>query len=150
MENKKLRTLLKKKLHPLISYAFLVGVGAIAVSGTASIAGTGLTDLVEPGLALQTRPSAVLPAHEEWPQDMASLKASAAEFSIQLAAIKSLVAELERLGRAPTDELLEAIGQGEQLVTVIAQANTLAEIGNFNAAMRLVEIGRVISENAKF
>lgn len=137
---------IKKKLHPMMSYAFLIGLGAVAISSTAQTLGTetevGLTP-TDQYVAASAKPPAP-------PQDLASLKASAAEFSEQLSIIKGQIKELESYGRVPPAALMDAIGEGEQLADVIAKAPDLAAIGEGDPAAKLQQIGRRISQNAKF
>jgi len=140
------RSVLKKRLHPFLSYAALLGIGAIAVSSTGSLVGANTENkvtvpVVAPVSAL-AKPAA--------PTDLAALKASATEFAAQLSIIKNQVAELEKYGRSPAPALMDAIGQGDQLVAIIEQAQTLNDIGEPNPASKLQSIGAAIAANSKF
>ena len=146
MKRKKPQTLLKKKLHPLLSYAALLGVGAIAVSSTGSITGANTENaVIMPIVAPETAPTK--PAA---PADLAALKASATEFATQLTIIKSQVSELEKYGRTPSPALTNAIAQGDRLVGAIEQAQTLTDINEPDAATKLQSIGAAIAANSKF
>jgi hypothetical protein len=147
----KLSSLLKKKLHPFLGYAFLFGLSAVALSSTARLVGPELDNFTPPSAAVAPQPPTITPPKPEtWPQDLESLKASARQFAAQLAVIKSQVAELEKYGRQPPQALMDAIGEGEQLTAVISRANTLEQIGNFDAAAKLQAIGSEISANSRF
>jgi hypothetical protein len=137
---------LKKKLHPMLSYAFLLGLGAVAISSTAQTVGTETVAASAPNLPA-VRAEASSPAPQ---RDLSSLKASAAEFADQLSIIKGQIAELQSYGRVPPAALMDAIGEGEQLADVIAKAQSLTDIGESDPATKLQQIGRRISQNAKF
>ena len=144
-KKKGLGLILKKKLHPLLSYAVLFGIGAIAVSTTGSVVGVRTAEPPTVPVA------AAIPAKQPLPAaDLTHLQAAALDFSAQLSVIKSQIAELEKYGRTPSAALLDAIGQGDQLTAVIAQANTLADIGEPDAAAKLQAIGSKIAANSKF
>jgi hypothetical protein len=143
-KKKTIRSIMKRSLHPLLSYAVLFGVGAIAVSSTGSIAGTNTEEAAPVPVAVHVQTQTVAPV------DLAKLKASAFEFSAQLAIIKGQVAELEKYGRNPDPALKEAIGQGEQFASMIMQAQTPGEIGVDDPAAKLQSIGAAIAANSKF
>jgi hypothetical protein len=82
--------LLRRKLHPFLSYAVMLGVGAIAVSSTGSIVGANTENTIVAPVAV----ARAAPAKPAAPTDMAELKASATEFAAQLSIIKSQIAEL--------------------------------------------------------
>lgn len=143
-KKKTIRSIMKQSLHPLLSYAVLFGVGAIAVSSTGSIAGTDIEAPAADPVIVHAQIKTPAPA------DLAKLKASASEFAAQLAIIKGQVAELETYGRNPDPALKEAIGQGEQFASMIMQAQTLDEIGVDDPAAKLQSIGAAIAANSKF
>jgi hypothetical protein len=145
-KKKKTGAILKKRLHPILSYAVLFGVGAVAVSSTGSIVGADTESTVPVAIVAPTPAAAKAPATA----DVAALKTSATEFASQLSIIKSQVAELQKYGRTPSPALTDAIGQGEQLVVIIEQAQTLTDIGDFDAAVKLQSIGAAIAANSKF
>ncbi len=140
------RSVLKKHLHPFLSYAALLGVGAIAVSTTGSLAGANTETAAVPAI--------VAPAHHAakpaTADDLDKLKTAAAEFAAQLSVIKSQVAELEKYGRVPPPALMSAIDQGDQLVASIVNAQTMAEINDPSPATSLQAIGSSIAANSKF
>jgi len=144
MKRKKPQTLLKRKLHPLLSYAVLFGVGAIAVSSTGANVGAN-SETTAPVPAVSRAPAKPVAS-----ADLNELKAAAVEFASQLSVIKSQVAELEKYGRTPSPALMNAISEGDQLVAAIAQAKTLNDIGDFDAAAKLQSIGAAIAANSKF
>jgi len=145
-KKKSVHTFLKQRLHPFISYAALLGVGAIAISSSGSLVGANTENtIVAPIAATQT--TSAKPAT---PTNLVALKASATEFAAQLTIIKSQVAELEKYGRSPAPALMDAIGQGDQMVAIIEQAQTLNDIGEPNPAAKLQSIGAAIAANSKF
>jgi len=140
------RSILKKSLHPFLSYAVMLGVGAIAVSSTGSIVGANTENtIVAPVVAMRAAP-----AKPAAPTDIAELKASATEFAAQLSIIKSQIAELEKYGHTPSPTLMDAIGQGDQLVSSIISAQTFGDIGESDPAAKLQSIGAAIAANSKF
>jgi len=144
-KKKSVHSLLKKRLHPFLSYAALLGVGAIAVSTTGSLAGAN-TESAAPAIVASVRHAAKPVAAA----DLDKLKTAAAEFAAQLSVIKSQVAELEKYGRVPPPALMSAIEQGDRLVASIAAAQTFNEINDPNAAATLQSIGSTIAANSKF
>jgi hypothetical protein len=145
-KKKKIALILKKKLHPFLSYATLIGVGAIAVSSTGSLVGVNTENtVIMPIVAAETAP-----LKSTTPENLVALKTSATEFASQLSIIKSQIGELEKYGHNPPPALIDAIDQGDQLVATIEQAQTLKDIGDFDAASRLQSIGAAIAANSKF
>jgi len=151
MKKKKTLSALKKKIHPFISYAFLFGVGAVAISGTAAYVGPELDNYQPAPTAnvLTTGANQNLPKND-WPDDIATLKENSRQFSEQLSIIKNQIDELKKYGRIPPAELMNAIGEGEQLTAIIAKALSYEEIGDFNPAIKLQSIGRRVREYSKF
>jgi hypothetical protein len=145
-KKKRVLTVLKQRLHPFLSYAALLGVGAIAVSATGSLAGANTETAASPAAAAAIHRAAKPAA----PADLAKLKAAATEFAAQLSVIKSQVAELEKYGRVPPAALMGAIDQGDRLVASIVNAQTLSDIGDPAPAATLQTIGAVIAGNSKF
>jgi len=146
-KNKSVRFLLKKRLSPFLSYAALIGVGAIAVSATGTLVGND-TGALPP-------PDVVAPAHHVTklaaaPVDLDKLKIAAGEFATQLSIIKLQVAELEKYGRVPSPALMQAIDNGDRLVASIVAAQTPSDIDEPDPAAALQTIGAAIAANSKF
>jgi hypothetical protein len=141
-----MKTLLKKRIHPVLGYAFLFGAGIISLNQTMATVEPSVQHLVPATTAPQT---AIFPSAPE-PADLPTLKIAAQEFSAQLATVKNQAGQLEKLGRTPPQELYDAIGQGEQLVAIINQASSLDDLKGMNAGHQMLTIARAISDNSKF
>jgi len=82
--------------------------------------------------------------------DLAALKESASKFSLQISAIKTQINQLEALGYPAPQKLTDTIGEGEQLIAMILQASSLADLDDINAGARLESIGARIRANSKY
>ena len=145
-KKKSVHTLLKKRLHPLLSYAVLFGVGAVAVSSTGSFAGAN----TEKAILIPAVAPAHVAAAPAVPADLDKLKAAATEFATQLSIIRSQVAELEKYGRTPPPALMNALDQGDRLVANINAARTLSDVKDPDPAAKLQSIGAAIAAGSKF
>ncbi len=150
---KSARSIFKKKLHPFVGYAFLIGAGAIGITSASPLMTpkdrATIAPLVAP--ANETTPPTIPTAvKNDLPNDFESLKEAAAQFASQLKIIKAQVAQLNALGRTPPSALTDAIGQGEQLTGVIAAAQKMSDIGETDPALKLQTIGSNIAANSRF
>jgi hypothetical protein len=145
-KKKSVHTLLKKRLHPLLSYAVLFGVGAIAVSSTGSFAGANTENTTLIPAPAPVRAAAVPAA----PVDLDKLKTAATEFAAQLSIIRSQIAELEKYGRTPSPALMNALDQGDRLVANINEARTPSELNDPDPAAKMQLIGAAIAAASKF
>lgn len=139
-----MKALLKKRIHPVLGYAFLFGAGILSINQTMVVAKPAELQPTTP-VPVQVSLSPVYA-----PADLPTLKAAAKEFAVELVAIKTSAALLEKQGRLPPPELYDAIGQGEQLADIINKASTLAEVGSADAGKQMQIIGRKISDNSRF
>ncbi len=139
-----MHALLKKRIHSVLGYAFLFGAGVLSLNQAMLVAKPAELPNAAPMAAqVATAPVSI-------PADLPTLKAAAKEFSAELVAIKTSAAALEKQGRMPPPELYDAIGQGEQLVNMINQASTLADISNADVGKQMQAIGKKIRDNSRF
>ena len=152
-KKKNLQTIFKKKLHPFVGYAFLIGAGAIGITSASPLVvpkETAAIPITTVGHEISVPATTPNVTPNDSPADLASLKTSAAQFADQLKIIKTQIDQLNTLGRTPPAALTDAVGQGEQLAHVIAAAQKMSDIGETDPAGKLQAIGAAIAENAKF
>jgi hypothetical protein len=139
-----MKSLFKKRIHPVIGYAFIFGAGIISLNQTMATLDRAVPEPVQ----AENAPLVAAPVSK--PADLPTLKAAAEEFGAQLAIIKDQVRQLEEKGRMPPAELYDAIGEGEQMVGIIKQASSMDDLKNIDPSRQMNAIGRKISENARF
>jgi hypothetical protein len=139
-----MKALLKKRIHPVLGYAFLFGAGVLSLNQTMIVAQPAEPQSPAPVLAQ----AALSPVYT--PADLPTLKAAAKDFAAELVAIKASANALEKQGRMPPPELYDAIGEGEQLIGIINQAATLKDLDGLDAGKKLQAIGKKISDNSRF
>jgi hypothetical protein len=130
-----------RHIHPVLSYAFLLSAGALSLNGALTAAEPVAHE--PPAAVVSAKPASHSP-------DLASLKSSSAEFSAQLSVIKIQVNELAELGYPPPQELMDAIGEGEQLTAMISQATSAADLDGIDAGTKLRSIGARIRAHSGY
>lgn len=139
-----MRKTLKKRIHPVLGYAFLASAGILSFNGTAAL-------LERPGDAIAPEPpAAAIRIHKAVPPDFPTLQAAAGRFAAEIATVKSQALAAEKEGRHPPAELYDAIGQGEQLMTMITQAPDQESLGDIDAIGQMNDIAERIKENSRF
>jgi hypothetical protein len=139
-----MKKLLRKRIHPLLGYAFLASAGILSLNTTASFLPDSASDAPPIVYAAFTHP------RKSVPPDFPTLKAAAVRFSEGLKAVKEQADAAAKEGRMPPPELYDAIGQGEQLAMMIAQAPDEASLNDADTAGKMVAIAERIKENSAF
>ncbi len=139
-----MRKLLKKRIHPLLGYAFVMSAGILGINRTAVLIDdeplTPPLPVVETAVARQ----------KSVPPDFPTLKEAARLFSAQLAETKTQALSAQSEGRRPPPELFDAIGQGEQLCAMIEASQSGENLNGTDAVGQMLAIAKRISDNSKF
>jgi hypothetical protein len=139
----KLVKIFKKKIHPLIGYAFIFGAGAIGLNATAADS---------PVIAVAEAPqnTVAVNANETAYVDFSAVKIAAAQINLELAEINKNIDRLKVTGHLPPQELQDALGRAKQLVEIIAKSESAAALGGIDAVAALQQVSRDIAKFSEF